>query len=135
MDPEQEKYRELFSLDANDQLETIRQMLPKWEVEPGSADLVKNLHRAFHSLKGLSATMGFSDIFALAQKMVVLYDKIRVGLEKKMDVNKILKPADFGGEGMSASDSTSLVCQVADLSRQSLKELEKLVREHSRSGN
>jgi len=135
MDPELEKYRELFSLDADDQLETIRQMLPKWEAEPGSADLVKNLHRAFHSLKGISATMGFSDIFALSQKMAVLYDKIRVGLEKKMDVNKILKPGDFGGEGKIAAGSQGLVSLVAELSRQSLEELEKLVRKHTQAGN
>lgn len=135
MDPELEKYRELFSLDANDQLATIRQLLPKWEVEPGSADLVKNLHRAFHSLKGLSATMGFTDIFALAQKMVVLFDKLRAGLEKKMDINIILKPGDVGGEGKIAAGSPSLVPLAAELSRQSLEELEKLVRQHTQAGN
>ena len=131
MDPELEKYRELFSLDARDQLEAIRDLVPKWEADPGNIELVKNLHRAFHSLKGLSATMGFSEIFALSQKMVVLFDKMRTGLTKKMDVNKILKPEDFGGEGKIAAGSPSLVSQVADLSRQSLEELEKLVRKHS----
>ena len=135
MDPELEKYREIFSQDANDQLEVIRKLVPEWEADPGSADLVKKLHRAFHSLKGLSATMGFSDIFALVQKMVVLYDKIRVGLDKKMDVNKILKPEDFGGEGKIAAGSPSLVSQVADLSRQSLEELERLVKKHTQAGN
>jgi len=134
MDPELEKYRELFAQDAGDQFKTIRELVPKWEADPGNTDLVKKLHRAFHSLKGLSATMGFSDIFALAQKLVVLYDQIRVGLDKKMDVNKILKPEDFRGEGKVAAGSPSLVSQLADLSRQSLEELEKLVQEHSQAG-
>lgn len=134
MDPELEKYRELFSQDARDQLKAIRDLVPKWEADPGNLELVKKLHRTFHSLKGLSATMGFSDILALSQKMEVLFDQLRTGLTKKMDVNVILEPRDFGMEEKIPGGNPNPVSSLAELSRHSLEELEKLVRKHSGPG-
>lgn len=71
-----EKYLNLYLSEAKEHLENISKILEKTD-EPFSEEKINALFREAHSLKGMSAAMGYNHISQLAHQMENLIDKIR----------------------------------------------------------
>ncbi len=73
-----DKYLNLYLTEAKEHLENASKILEKVE-EPLTEEKINNLFREAHSLKGMSAAMGFNHISELAHQMENLIDKLRKG--------------------------------------------------------
>ena len=82
MSEEIEQYLEIFIQEAKEQLEIITQSLLELEKNPKNQEVVNEIFRAAHTLKGSSGMMGFTDIQELTHKMEDVFDSIRRGLMK-----------------------------------------------------
>ena len=84
---ENSKYRELFVQEALEHVETLSQNLLKYEEEPNSKELVDNLFRSAHSLKGMAATMGYEQILEICKHIEEIFDRFRQN-EEQITVEK-----------------------------------------------
>ena len=82
MSEEIEQYLEIFIQEAKEQLEIITQSLLELEKNPKNQEVVNEIFRAAHTLKGSSGMMGFTGIQELTHKMEDVFDSIRKGLMK-----------------------------------------------------
>lgn len=73
------KYRQLFVSETHEMLDTLGQSLVILENTPNSDESVNTTFRLFHSLKGMSGTMGFTPFFDLAHLLEELMDRVRAG--------------------------------------------------------
>lgn len=71
------QYLDLFREEAAEILQALNDALLALEENPTDKQVVEELFRAAHSLKGMAATMGFDDITNLTHKMENLMDKVR----------------------------------------------------------
>jgi two-component system chemotaxis sensor kinase CheA len=72
------KYAALFLTESQEQLLEINNAL--LELERGESDAsVARLFRAVHSMKGMSAAMGYNSVAELSHEMETLFDKLRTG--------------------------------------------------------
>ncbi|MEZ4469749.1 MAG: Hpt domain-containing protein [bacterium] len=74
------KYRHLYVTETQEILETLSRTLVDLEAAPGDRERVTTAFRLFHSIKGMSGTMGFSPIFDLAHQLEELMDQVRKGM-------------------------------------------------------
>ncbi len=79
---ENSKYRELFVQEALEHVENLSQNLLKYEEEPNSKELVDNLFRSAHSLKGMAATMGYEQILEICKSIEEIFDRFRQNEER-----------------------------------------------------
>ena len=77
MDPQ--RYAELFRSESREQLSEINRALLDLERAPGDVQPVTVLFRAVHTLKGMSATMGYTAVAAFAHELESLLDRVRNG--------------------------------------------------------
>lgn len=73
------KYRQLFVSETQEMLELLGRTLVALERAPRSADHINTAFRQFHSLKGMSGTMGFTPLFELSHQLEELMDRVRGG--------------------------------------------------------
>lgn len=78
---------QLFFEEANEQLETMEEVLLSLERSPNDPALIQELFRAAHTLKGGAATVGFDDVARLTHAMETLLDAVRQG-ETQLTVDK-----------------------------------------------
>jgi two-component system, chemotaxis family, sensor kinase CheA len=71
------QYRELYFSEAREQLERIADALSKLERAPGDRTAIKAAFRAAHTLKGMSATMGYDEMTVLAHALEDLLQSVR----------------------------------------------------------
>lgn len=71
------KYLDLFKEEALEILQTFNDALLTLEENPDEKEVIEELFRAAHSIKGMAATMGFDDMADLTHKMESLMDKVR----------------------------------------------------------
>lgn len=71
------QYLELFLEESNEHLQAINDHLLKLENEPENIQVVGEIFRSAHTLKGMSATMGFVDIADLTHEMENVLDHLR----------------------------------------------------------
>ncbi|HWL40311.1 MAG TPA: chemotaxis protein CheA [Gemmatimonadaceae bacterium] len=72
------KYAQLFLTESRDQLLEINNAL--LELEQGESEAsVARLFRAVHSMKGMSAAMGYDSVSELAHELETLFDRLRGG--------------------------------------------------------
>ncbi len=76
------KYMDSFVSEAEEHLQTFNQSLLKLEKDPSNADVINQLFRSAHTIKGISATMGFNRISGLAHEMEDVLDRLRSGETK-----------------------------------------------------
>ena len=69
---------------SRENLDTMDRMLLSLEQNPANTDAVEEIFRAAHTLKGMSATMGFEKIAHLTHEMENILDKLR---SHKMEVS------------------------------------------------
>lgn len=77
MDPQ--RYAELFRSESHEQLSEINRALLDLEGAPADKEPVHVLFRAVHTLKGMSATMGYAGVAAFAHELESLLDRMRTG--------------------------------------------------------
>ncbi|MDD5348224.1 MAG: chemotaxis protein CheA, partial [Candidatus Omnitrophica bacterium] len=73
----QDSYRELFLSESQEYLAHIGKCLVKIEENPSDAAAINEIFRGMHTLKGMSATMGFEKLTTLAHQMEDLLDELR----------------------------------------------------------
>lgn len=78
------QYLDLFLEESLENVQKLNQNLLEIEKNPGNMDSIDEVFRAAHTLKGMSATMGFESIAQLTHKMENLLDKLR---ERQIIVN------------------------------------------------
>ncbi|MFS0675179.1 chemotaxis protein CheW [Ornithinibacillus sp. 179-J 7C1 HS] len=72
-----DQYIEVFLDESREHLQAINDHLLRLEKLPTEIDIVQEIFRSAHTLKGMSATMGFEDIASLTHQMENVLDKIR----------------------------------------------------------
>ncbi len=73
------QYKDLFITEAQEHLDSLNRFLLQLEDEPGNLDVVTEIFRSAHTLKGMSATMGYDQLTELAHEMENLLEHLRVG--------------------------------------------------------
>lgn len=71
------QYLEVFIDESNEHLQSCSESLLVLEQNPDNIEIVNDIFRNAHTLKGMSATMGFEDIADLTHKMENVLDAIR----------------------------------------------------------
>ncbi|MDB4910295.1 MAG: hypothetical protein JWO39_1118 [Gemmatimonadetes bacterium] len=71
------KYATLFQSESREQLSTMNEELLALERAPTASEPVSAIFRAVHSMKGMSATMGYATVTALAHELESLLDRVR----------------------------------------------------------
>lgn len=67
-------YRDIFFEESEDNLTQLNDNILELEKEPDNIDLINEIFRAAHTLKGMSATMGFNVMSKLTHKMEDIFD-------------------------------------------------------------
>ncbi|MBA2870825.1 two-component system chemotaxis sensor kinase CheA [Anoxybacillus calidus] len=71
------QYLEVFIDESKEHLQTINEQLLELEKSPEDVTIVNEIFRSAHTLKGMSATMGFEDLANLTHQMENVLDAIR----------------------------------------------------------
>ncbi|WP_102028237.1 chemotaxis protein CheA [Salirhabdus sp. Marseille-P4669] len=71
------QYLEVFIDESNEHLQNINDNLLQLEKDPANLQIVAEIFRSAHTLKGMSATMGYSDLAELTHKMENVLDEVR----------------------------------------------------------
>lgn len=77
-------YLSMFIDESNDHLQSLNENLLRLESEPEDLTIVQSIFRSAHTLKGMSATMGFEDLASLTHEMENVLDLVR-NSKLKMD--------------------------------------------------
>lgn len=74
---ESNEYLAMFIDESKDHLQALNENLLKLENEPTNIEIVQEIFRSAHTLKGMAATMAFEDISALTHEMENVLDEVR----------------------------------------------------------
>ncbi|HZU80946.1 MAG TPA: chemotaxis protein CheA [Acidimicrobiales bacterium] len=77
--PEVDEVVQEFLVESNDNLDQLDSDLVALEQDPGSAELLASVFRAFHTIKGTSGFLGFNRLEELAHAAESLLSKLRDG--------------------------------------------------------
>jgi two-component system chemotaxis sensor kinase CheA len=81
------QYLEIFIDETNGHLQDLSDSVMTLENEPGNMDMINEIFRAAHSLKGMAGTMGFKRMQHLTHDMENVFQEVRSG---NMKVNSEL---------------------------------------------
>ena len=85
------QYMSMFLEESMDNLQTLNESLLQLEQEPDNIDKVNEIFRVAHTIKGMSATMGFNEVAELTHKMEDVLSEFREGqLKVTQDVVTVL---------------------------------------------
>ena len=132
-------YRDLFISEMRTNLEALEDSLSLLKENPADAELINEVFRITHTIKGMAATMGYNITADLAHKMEDLMSRIRDGEVKDGDMVLLMEGSDMLNELLEDIVSTGHDSSV-DLSSLIRKYEERLVRRippsarHSASG-
>jgi two-component system chemotaxis sensor kinase CheA len=73
------KYLKLFISESSDHLQKMDNLLLELERSPQERSLIDNLFREAHSMKGMSASMGFAQISTVSHRLEDFLDRLRKG--------------------------------------------------------
>lgn len=77
MEVELNQYLSMFIDESKEHLQAINENLLSLEQNPTDISIVHNIFRSAHTLKGMSATMGFEDLAKLTHEMENVLDLVR----------------------------------------------------------
>ncbi|OGI18028.1 MAG: hypothetical protein A2255_00585 [Candidatus Melainabacteria bacterium RIFOXYA2_FULL_32_9] len=83
---ELDQYLGLFIAESQENLQKLNENLLKLETNPEDLDILNDIFRVAHTLKGMSRTMGFNNIGDLTHNMENLLDPLRNGTVKVNDI-------------------------------------------------
>src|SRR5688500_11601488 len=75
------RYADLFLTESREHLSAITQSWLELERTSGGAASVSALFRSVHTIKGMSATMGYTAVAELSHELEALLDRIRAGIQ------------------------------------------------------
>lgn len=101
------QYLEVFIEESKENLQTCNEQLLELEKNPGNLTIVNEIFRSAHTLKGMSATMGYEDLANLTHKMENVLDAIR---NEKIKVTPEILDIVF----KSVDDLEAMVFSIAD---------------------
>ncbi len=126
------EYLPMFLAESREHLQELNLAVVRVEESPDDAETIGDIFRIAHSLKGMSATMGFERIAALTHAMEDLFEVLRVrrgGLDREA-IDVLLECLDALSAAFEAIDTEG----VEKLEQEPLVErLEGLVRSQSES--
>ncbi|MBB4638518.1 chemotaxis protein CheA [Longimicrobium terrae] len=73
------QYAELFLSESREHVSAINHLLLALEADPRAREPVEGLFRGVHTIKGMSATMGYRAVADIAHEMENLLDRVRLG--------------------------------------------------------
>lgn len=73
------QYMSMFLEESMDNLQTLNESLLELEQNPNDVDKLNEIFRVAHTIKGMAATMGFSNMAELTHKMEDVLSKFREG--------------------------------------------------------
>ena len=73
------QYKDLFITEAQEHLDALNKFLLSLENDPTNLDVVTEIFRSAHTLKGMSATIGYDQLTELAHEMENLLEHLRTG--------------------------------------------------------
>ncbi|MGF7029712.1 two-component system chemotaxis sensor kinase CheA [Paenibacillus mucilaginosus] len=74
---EMNQYLSMFIDESRDHLQAMNEHLLSLEASPEDISIVQHIFRSAHTLKGMSATMGFEDLASLTHEMENVLDLVR----------------------------------------------------------
>ncbi|PFA67862.1 chemotaxis protein CheA [Bacillus sp. AFS015802] len=101
------QYLEVFIEESKENLQTCNEQLLELEKNPKDLEIVNEIFRSAHTLKGMSATMGYEDLANLTHKMENVLDAIR---NEKITVSPEILDVVF----KSVDDLEAMVFSIAD---------------------
>jgi two-component system chemotaxis sensor kinase CheA len=119
------EYKEMYAVEAAEHLQSINDALLSLEKDPKNSETINVMFRAAHTLKGMSATMGYSNIAELTHDMENLMDRARknemvldtVAIDMLFEVLDALEKMVEVPENSSQFDISALVDKMAQLSK------------------
>lgn len=88
------QYLSMFIDESNDHLQSLNENMLKLENDPDDISIVQVIFRSAHTLKGMSATMGYDDVAALTHEMENVLDLVR---NEKLQMADIIFDTLFKG--------------------------------------
>ncbi|MFZ3587901.1 chemotaxis protein CheA [Bacillus sp. DJP31] len=101
------QYLEIFIEESKEHLQAVNDHLLVLEKNPGDLSIVNEIFRSAHTLKGMSATMGYEDLASLTHQMENVLDGIR---NEKLTVTPEVMDVVF----QSVDDLEAMVHSIAD---------------------
>lgn len=104
---EMNQYLEVFIEESKEHLQACNEKLLELEKNPGDISIVNDIFRSAHTLKGMSATMGYEDLASLTHQMENVLDLIR---NNKLSVTAEILDVVFA----SVDDLEEMVFSIAE---------------------
>jgi two-component system chemotaxis sensor kinase CheA len=101
------QYLEVFIEESKEHLQSCNEKLLELEKNPGDLFIVNEIFRSAHTLKGMSATMGYADLANLTHQMENVLDVIR---QDKLKVTDALLDVVF----QAVDDLEAMVLSIAE---------------------
>ncbi len=141
---EMDKYSSLFESEAKEILQSFEEGIIALEKEPKSGEIVDELFRLAHTLKGVAGMMGFRKISAVAHAAENILDSLREGeidassitdllLEIRDSVSKMVESA-VAGEDSEVNPEELIAKTEAAVKRAKTKEKRKIKKPARREG-
>src|SRR5688572_28329556 len=73
------RYADLFLTESREHLSAINHLLLELERTPSAPEPLSAIFRAVHTVKGMSATMGYEAVAALSHELETVLDAVRRG--------------------------------------------------------
>ncbi|GLB59328.1 chemotaxis protein CheA [Cytobacillus sp. NCCP-133] len=104
---EMNQYLEVFIEESKEHLQACNEQLLELEKNPEDIKIVNEIFRSAHTLKGMSATMGYEDLANLTHQMENVLDAIR---NQKIKVNAEILDVVF----LAVDDLEAMVLSIAE---------------------
>jgi len=101
------QYLEVFIEESKEHLQMCSEHILELEKQPKDLSIVNEIFRSAHTLKGMSATMGYEDLANLTHKMENVLDAIR-------NQKTVLTPVIFDVIFQAVDDLEAMVLSIAD---------------------
>ncbi len=98
------RYMELFLEEAEEHIQNLSRLLVEVEADPDNGEVLREIFRSVHTLKGLASTMGFERIAALAHAMESLIEQMRSGGAQHETVDLLFEGVDLLEEMLRSGD-------------------------------
>ncbi|MBS3816853.1 MAG: chemotaxis protein CheA [Candidatus Thermoplasmatota archaeon] len=72
-----EDFQEMFEEETREQIEKMNENLLSLEEDPTDLELIEEVYRASHTLKGMAGTMGYEGIQKISHRMEELFDDLK----------------------------------------------------------
>jgi len=97
MDEQRKEYIKLFKEESVEYLDILNKIIVELEKEPDNRKIIAEVYRIFHTLKGMAASLGYSEIETIShdleEKMEIFKDKEKGKVDSKI-IDEVFKGID-----------------------------------------